>query len=41
VTDATARATLDGILTRELTDADGWVLQADGSYSRERDSETA
>jgi polyphosphate kinase len=41
VTDAAARATLDGILTRELTDADGWVLHSDGSYSRERDPGTA
>jgi polyphosphate kinase len=38
VTDAAARATLDGILTRELTDPDGWVLQPDGSYHREREA---
>ncbi|HEY7503676.1 MAG TPA: polyphosphate kinase 1 [Gemmatimonadales bacterium] len=38
VTDAAARATLDGILTRELTDPDGWVLQPDGSYRREREA---
>ena len=35
VTDATAaQATLDGILTRELTEPEGWELHADGSYTR-------
>jgi polyphosphate kinase len=34
VTDPTARATLDEMLTRELTDPDRWVLEADGSYTR-------
>jgi polyphosphate kinase len=34
VTDAAARATLDEILTRELSELTGWVLNPDGSYSR-------
>ena len=34
VTDAAARATLDGILTRELDEPGGWVLHPDGSYTR-------
>ena len=34
VTDAAARATLDGLLTRELADPEAWVLHPDGSYSR-------
>jgi polyphosphate kinase len=34
VTDPAARAGLDGILNRELTDPDGWELHPDGSYSR-------
>ena len=34
VTDAAAQATLDGILTRELTEPDAWELRADGSYTR-------
>ena len=33
VTDVAAWATLDEILTRELNDADAWVLNPDGSYS--------
>jgi polyphosphate kinase len=37
VTDAAARATLDGILTRELAEPDAWVLQQDGSYTRAAD----
>jgi polyphosphate kinase len=38
VTDAAACATLDGILDRELTDPDAWVLHADGSYARAGDA---
>ena len=34
VSDPAARATLDGILTRELEEPGGWVLQPDGSYTR-------
>jgi polyphosphate kinase len=34
VTDAAARATLDGILTRELNEPGGWLLHPDGSYTR-------
>jgi polyphosphate kinase len=34
VTDAAARATLDGILTRELSEPGGWLLHPDGSYTR-------
>jgi polyphosphate kinase len=34
VTDAEARATLDGILSRELAEPDGWLLNPDGSYVR-------
>ena len=34
VTDAAACAALDDILTRELADPEGWVLQPDGSYAR-------
>jgi polyphosphate kinase len=37
VTDAAARATLDGLLTRELAEPDGWVLNPDGSYTRADD----
>ena len=35
VADAAARGTLDRILARELADPEGWVLQPDGSYSRQ------
>ena len=41
VTDATAQATLDGILTRELTEPEGWELHADGSYTRMEQSGVA
>jgi polyphosphate kinase len=34
VTEGDARATLDGLLTRELTDPEVWVLESDGSYHR-------
>jgi polyphosphate kinase len=33
VTDRDARATLDGLLTKELADPDAWVLEQDGGYS--------
>jgi polyphosphate kinase len=41
VTDTAAQATLDGILTRELTDPGGWELRADGSYTRVEQSGVA
>jgi polyphosphate kinase len=41
VTDAAARAKLDDILTRELSEPDGWVLNPDGSYDRAGDTGTA
>jgi len=41
VTDAAAQATLDGILTRELAEPEGWELQADGGYTRMAPSEVA
>jgi polyphosphate kinase len=41
VTDAGARAALDDILSRELADPDGWILQADGSYRRAGESPEA
>ena len=41
VTDTAAQATLDGILTRELTEPGGWELRADGSYTRVEQSGVA
>jgi polyphosphate kinase len=41
VTDAAAQATLDRILTRELTEPEGWELHADGSYTRVEQSGVA
>ena len=41
VTDTAARATLDGILTRELTGPGGWALQPDGSYRRSEEPPVA
>ncbi len=38
VTDAQARATLDELLTTQLTDPENWTLESDGSYRRSRDS---
>jgi polyphosphate kinase len=34
VTEGDARTILDGLLTRELTDPEVWVLESDGSYHR-------
>ena len=38
VTEDGARAKLDDILRRELTEPDGWILHPDGSYTRSADS---